>query len=253
MCIRTSLVVVLAASVPACDTEKGGGSSTSLDGRHFIDGTLEGRTLVEGTSVSVGFYDGEISASAGCNSMSGAYSIANGQLHVSNLGTTEIGCSSALHEQDQWLATFMTSSPSLELDEPRLVLSDGEVTLTLIDREVADPDRPLAGPAWELNGFIENDGFSFGDWPQTVLKFGEGGSFAIDLGCPTASGNYTVEGNSIVFVNVSMDLNECPAEPQYAVDVATTVLSDGTSNYEIDAGHLTLMRGEQGLSFYDPA
>jgi hypothetical protein len=44
--------------------------------------------------------------------------------------------------QEQWFAELIVSSPDYEIDEPRLVVSDDEVTLVLIDREIADPDRP---------------------------------------------------------------------------------------------------------------
>ena len=49
--------------------------------------------LVEGTRISLRFNNGNIAASAGCNSMSGPYQIDdNRQLTVEDLSTTEIGC-----------------------------------------------------------------------------------------------------------------------------------------------------------------
>jgi hypothetical protein len=53
------------------------------------------------------------------------------------------------------------------------------------------------------------------------------GSFGIDAGCPTAEGQYEVDGAVLTLSAVTTGLDMCPAQPQYAKDVATTVLSAG--------------------------
>ena len=50
------------------------------------------RPLVDGTRIRLSFTDGELAASAGCNTMGGAYRIEEGLLVVEGGGMTEMGC-----------------------------------------------------------------------------------------------------------------------------------------------------------------
>ena len=247
---RPSLLgIALLLSVLGCDE----GLADPLAGREFVSESVEGHTLVPDTTIRMSFRDGEISASAGCNSMGGPYDISDGQLIVDGLWATEAGCpGEGLHEQDEWLASVLTSRPTLSTDDPRFTLRTDAVSITLLDREVAEPDLELVGPAWKLDGFLENGGASFGDWPTTALVFSDDGSFAIESGCPVTTGRFAVEGSSLRFSEVSHDLGACPSEPAFAIEVATAVLADGTVEYEVDSTRLTLTRGERGLWFNAP-
>lgn len=131
-----------------------------LGEREFVSESIVGASLIPGTRVSLWFRDGgELSAAAGCNGMSGGYHLADGELVAGPLSMTEKGCSipgGNPHDQDDWLAEFLMSRPSYTLEEPRLVLDDGSVRLTLLDREVAEPDRSLQGRVWTVTGLVRD-------------------------------------------------------------------------------------------------
>src|SRR5262249_3091604 len=138
------------------------GAPGALDGRVFLLQSSQGFQPVPDTQLSVSFDDGEIFVSAGCNSQGGPFRLRGGRLELEGLGTTDIGCIQALAAQDDWLAHFLTSKPQLTLHGDQLTLESGVATLVLLDREVADPDRPLAGPAWTIDSFIASGGWSNG-------------------------------------------------------------------------------------------
>jgi heat shock protein HslJ len=143
------LVVLLAAGViGGC----GGGMTdstlrTQLTGRSFVSESVDGLRLVAGTQVAVSFEDNGVSAQAGCNSFFGAFEIDGNTLRVSMLGSTIIGCAAPLGAQDQWLSAFLLGGPTLELDDPKLVMTSGDVQVHLLDRKIAIPDRSLVGTA----------------------------------------------------------------------------------------------------------
>jgi heat shock protein HslJ len=67
-----------------------------LDGREFLSTSVEGYTLVEGTTLRLSFSDGALSANAGCNTIFGGYTVDGGTLAVDTLGTTEMACETDL-------------------------------------------------------------------------------------------------------------------------------------------------------------
>jgi hypothetical protein len=92
--------------------------------------------------------------------MSGRYQLDGDTLTVKELAITEIGCDKPLMDQDSWLADLIQSGLHTELDGNTLTLTGGGVTLDLTDRRVVDPDRPLQGTTWRLDGIITGTGSS---------------------------------------------------------------------------------------------
>jgi heat shock protein HslJ len=229
----------------------------AFGGRTFVSESVEGHTLVPGTQVVMRFFeDGRFSASAGCNSMmSEAYGLAGGVLSTGPLSITEKGCSTGLHEQDEWLAGFLEGSPAWTLDDPRLTLTSDGFTVVLLDEEVADPDRSLQGRVWTVNGLIDGMSVGWGDPPQLpTLEFFEDGTLAILTPCAPGTGAYVVDGTSITFSDVSIADEACPDDEVSgrAHDHMVQVLADGAVEHEIDADRLTISRGDLGLVLVTP-
>ena len=142
--------------------------TSSIEGRQFWSTSViedgEPRPLVDGTRIQLRFDNGNIGASAGCNSMGGTYvissSASDGVLEVTDMAMTEMGCDAPRHEQDQFVADLLTNSPTITLDGNDLVLTTADVTLTLLDRTVADPDVAIIGTDWEITGFIDGSAAS---------------------------------------------------------------------------------------------
>jgi heat shock protein HslJ len=222
-----------------------------LEDRHFVLDSADGFEPVAGTMVHLVFDGSQVSISGGCNGQAGEFEVRSGRLVVGGLSSTLIVCVPALSEQDDWLATFLTSRPRLELRGAELTLIGADATLTFLDREQADPDRPLTGRLWSVDSFIEGDAVSRG--PLTAapsVQFEENGQVRVDTTCNTGGGQYSVRGDRLTLTGMAYTEEGCAAASLEAKVQA--VLRDGTLSFEIEASRLTLMHGNVGLSARAP-
>lgn len=225
------------------------GSASGPVGRTYVSSGVAGHTLVDGTQVSITFgNDGELSVNAGCNTLGTSYKMENGTLLAENFGGTEMGCDAPRHEQDQWLAAFLSAKPTVAVQSDQLVLATPDVTLTMRDRKSAQPDKPLTGTTWIADTVIAGDAASSvpAD-PKVWLKIADGKVQASD-GCNGIGGTATIEPATITFSGVASTLVGCvdrsPAGP------AIHALVTGKVSYELDGERLTLTTaGGAGLGF----
>ncbi|MEW5992150.1 MAG: META domain-containing protein [Chloroflexota bacterium] len=224
-----------------------GTAPQGLDGRTFLSTDIDGRALLPGSQVRISFQGGQISASGGCNSMSGPYSIDADHLVARSLATTEMACAPPVMAQDTWLADLLDGA-AIDLDGTTLTLSKGGVTLTLEDREVADPDRPLLGTRWVVDGIISGDAVSSVPIGVTAaLTFSEG-NVDVEAGCNRGGGSVQVDeaGGTITFGPIALTKMACEP-PAMAVEQAIGAVLAGSVAYTIEAGSLTLNAGGGGL------
>lgn len=225
-----------------------------VSGRTFISVSVtedgEPHPLVEGTVIRLSFDDGSLSASAGCNNMFGGYTIVDGVLVVDAMGMTEMGCDPDLMAQDQSLAAFLGSRPTITLSGNDLTLTSETTTIQLLDREVAEPDQPLVGPLWMLESIITADAVSSVPvGASATIRFNEDGTVEIQPGCNSAGGTYTVDGDTITFANIATTDMACLGARGELEATVMGILSAGPVTYSIDSGSLTIMAGNQGLQF----
>lgn len=246
-----TLLVALASAVllGACS---GGASPTpaptprGIEGRTFLSTGVEGRGLVAGSTVRLQFRNGTLSASAGCNSIGGPYRIDGDRLVVDQLATTEMACDPALMEQDRWVADLLDGA-TIALDGDTLTLTKAATRLTLLDLEVADPDRPLLGTRWVVDGLISGGAVS--SLPAGVtaaLTFSEG-RVEVEAGCNTGGGTVAVTDASLEFGPIGLTKMACAPDVMAVERVVTSTLA-GSATYRTEAGTLTLDAGGVGLT-----
>jgi len=215
--------------------------SPDLDGRECVSTGVKGQTLVEGTKIRLEFMDGAISANAGCNSMGGDYVLEGQTLAVGPMFSTEMGCEQALMDQDIWLAEFLTSSPTVALDGDVLTLDGDGTTIEMLDRESADPDRPIEGTLWVVDGLVTDDAVSSVPGDATASITIIDGEAMVETGCNNAGGSVEVAETTLTFGPMMMTLMACPpAETE--LERAVLAVLDGVVDYEIEADRLTLRR-----------
>jgi heat shock protein HslJ len=219
-----------------------------LDERVFLLESSDGFTPVASTTVRLSFQRGELSISAGCNSMGGPFEVENAQLVLHGLSTTDIGCfAPGVHAQDDFLGEFITSRPALMLEGTTLTLRGAQVTMVFVDREVADPDRPLAGPPWTVDTWIQGGGAGSGSIRvPTTLEFTSEGTLLIEAVCHSGSGRYAVSGDKLTLTSIDLMDKSCGTESTDGQTFA--VVKDGVLMFEIEADRLTLTRGDLGVS-----
>jgi heat shock protein HslJ len=209
------------------------------------------KPLVPNTRIRLNFQDGQLGASVGCNMMSGSYAIVDGKLVADGpWAMTEMGCDPARHAQDDWLGEFLGSSPTVTLNGNDLVLTSGEVTITLLDSEVAEPDQPLTGTLWTLTSFITGDAVSsVPAGAVATILFNEDGTVEIHPGCNSGGGNFTVLDETISFSDLVTTDMACQGPAMDVEAAVVQVLSADAITWAIDSGSLTLMAGNIGLVF----
>lgn len=250
------LVLVAAAcgddqssEVPATDAPDPAGSPVAmLDGRTFLSTRVAGHELIDGTVIRLSFDDGSLSANTGCNQLFGDYRLDGDVLAAEALGQTLIACEDALMEQDTWLTGLLTGSPTVALDADELVLTsaDGATVVTMLDRVVADPDRPLEGTRWVVESTISADAVSSIPSGATASITITEGTVAIESGCNTGSGSVTVGEDTLTFGPIATTARECENDLM-DLEAAVFAALDGETTYEIEADVLTFRSGENGL------
>lgn len=241
------------------------GGATGIGGEYIgRDVTVDGDPypLVDGTEIHLRVEDGRLSAGAGCNSLSGEYTLDGDTLAIDGLAMTEMGCDEPRHAQDQWLAELLTASPTVETTDQGFVLRRGGTEIVFVDREIADPDRALVGTTWRLDSIIDGTGpdgaVSQAMNDRARLVFDANGFVVGHDGCnefgyageadgePTDGLAYTVDGDQITFSGAPVTTEI--ACPDIDTDAFWAVVS-GTVTFDIDAARLTLSGDDRGLGF----
>jgi len=217
-----------------------------LAGRTLLSTDLQGATLVPGSRVTMTFKDdGSLGASAGCNSMGGAYTIDGDRLTTSQLMMTEMGCAEPLMKQDAWLSTFL-SDVKVTLDGDTLTLDDGSATLTLVDKTVATPDQPIEGTLWVVDGIVSGEAVSSVPAGVTASLRIVDGQAEVRFGCNSGGGPVEVTSDRLTFGPMISTKMACGPDAMAMEAAVSTVLTD-TIAYTIDADTLTLDAGANGL------
>lgn len=244
-------LLLLALAVAACGP--GATEPPALDGRTFLStGVTDGgapRSLVADTRIRLSFSDGQLGVSAGCNTMGGTYRLDGSALRFEGGAMTEMGCDPERHRQDDWLSELLAARPTVTLAGNDLVLTAGSVVVRLLDREVADPDLPLVGTIWRVDGIVAGGVAS--SVPQgavATLQFMPDGRLAVATGCNAVGARYEADGQSLRITELVTTDMAC-ADPAGAMESAVVgVLGAERLRYTIEAGGLTLDAGASGLT-----
>lgn len=246
------MLVLAACATPQGPGSPGGGDEWPGE-RKFIATTVTengaAKPIVEGTRITVTFgANGRVNADAGCNYMRGTGRIDSGRLVVDNLAMTEMGCPGDRMDQDAWVADFLTSRPTLSLDGDELTLATATITMLLLDREAADPNRPLVATPWTVTTIYQGDSVSTAIHPvPAVLLIGpSSGSetsipFTAGTGCISGRlrGTVSISGQQLTF---TVTADEPCVGGSNAIDEAVRATLTGEVTYEIEADQLRLLR-----------
>ncbi|HZM72831.1 MAG TPA: META domain-containing protein [Candidatus Polarisedimenticolia bacterium] len=250
--IRLSLVA-LGLALAGCGL-LGGGSASSVEGRTFLSTgvTVAGApmVLVAGTQIRLSFTkDGSIGAQAGCNSFGGTYRLDGAVLRIDGGGMTEMGCDPDRMAQDDWLFGFLGGAPTISVAGNELILRSGDTVITLLDREIAEPDLPLVGTLWTVTTvFVASDaGMGMSDVTATLV-FNTTGQITFNTGCNQGGGRYVVDGALIHFSDLAMTKRACEGDAGQ-LEAAVMATLNGDPVWSLDANSLTLhvANGERGL------
>jgi len=200
---------------------------------------------VPGSTIRMSFQGSQLGIAAGCNHMGGAFSIVDGKLTTGQMAMTDMGCDEPRMAEDTWVAAFVGGA-AVTLAGDTLTLRNGGVTMTLTDREIADPDRPIGGTRWVVDGFVSGGAVSSIPSGVTAALTISSGQVRVEAGCNTGTGTVAVTSTSLTFGPLGLTKKACAADSM-AVEQAVTAVLAGKVGYTIEADVLTVTAGGAGL------
>lgn len=265
--MAATVVVVAALGMSACGSDSDASSSDSKDSKSTtttaaassssdLDGTtwtstnVMGHDLVAGSTITLTFTDGDLAIVAGCNTMSGAYSVDGDTLTLDGQSrTTMMGCEQDLMDQDQWLVTWFTDGVTMTTTDAGMTLAGGDVSVEFT-KGGDDVPSELVGPTWTLESTTTAGAAS--SVPTSVqaptLVFVADGTVNVFAGCNTGSTTVTTSGTTLTFSPMALTRMACE-EPASTLETTVTAVLDGDVAYVIEGNQLTLTNGDTSLTY----
>ncbi|WP_330179946.1 META domain-containing protein [Nocardia sp. NBC_01503] len=216
-------------------------------GRSFVSTEVKGTAIPGGGPLTLQFRDGRVTANAGCNTATGPVTLDGGILKVGELATTMMGCPGENAGADDWALGVLRSAPTWKLSGSDLTITGNGNTVTMVDRKVANPDKPLVGTAWIVDSLVRNDAVERSrtlDEVRPTLTIAPDGSVSGSAGCNTMTGRAEISGSEISF---QIATTRMMCDPQ-VMDVERAVLQalDGKATATVDADTLNLRNTGNG-------
>ncbi|MFI6217994.1 META domain-containing protein [Nocardia brasiliensis] len=249
--VRFGPIVLLAVlAINACSSGDSNSPANPPDqtlmGRTFVSTGVEGSPIPGGGPLRLTFKDNRVSADAGCNTHSGAVALAEQKLVVSSLASTLMACGGDRQGADEWLSGLLNSQPAWQLDGPKLTLKSDNLTVTMLDKKVAEPDKPLRGTTWIVTALLTPEAQIRSqaiDDVKPTLTIATDGKVSGTAGCNTMNGSATGTDPELTF-RIATTRMACAPEVM-EVEQAVLKALDGKATATVDANALTI-KNENG-------
>lgn len=227
------------AAASASASESGRTTRSELDGQSFVVTEVTGsHTLAPGSTITLAFEGGSLSANAGCNSMVGRYTLLGGKLTAPQLASTMMACEQALMDQDTWLAQFLASGPTYTLAGDTLTLANGTDTVVL--GPAPSGAETLQSTGWKVSDTITitnqaNTTAAVDSTLNAWLRF-KGEEVAFNNSCNGGGGPAQIGDDTITFGALRQTLMACVGASDTLEQFMAQVLQ-GETTYTISTGH----------------
>jgi heat shock protein HslJ len=241
---------------PAASSSAASGAASGVaqfEGITFVATEVTGaHTIVPGSTITLTFERGALSARAGCNSMFGQSSITGGVLKAPQLASTMMACDDALMAQDAWLAAFLASSPTWTYQDGTLTLTNGTDTIALT--KAPSGAEALEATGWKLVGLNSttasaNSTTAVDPSLDAWVRF-NGSEVAFNTSCNAGGGGAEVADGTITFGVLRTTLVFCDGASG-ETEQAMNAVMQGTATYTITddpAGAVLTITSQDGAS-----
>lgn len=250
---RVSILLALTALAAAgCSSGGGGGGGgdtppASLTGRTFVSTAVSGTPIPGGGPLTLTFTEGRISASSGCNTANGSVELQGNTLQVGELASTLMGCPGDLTGADEWQSGLLRSQPTWTLSGDTLTVKGNGSTVTMLDRKVAHPDKPLVGTTWIVTTLLRSQAKIRSvtlDEVRPTLTITPDGKVSGSAGCNQMTGTAAIDGDDVTF-SLATTRMMCAPEVM-AVEQQVLEALDGKTKATIDSDVLTVRNSGNG-------
>lgn len=244
------LTVACGSGAESNDTE----SSDEPTGRTFVSTTIEGTPIPGGGPLVLDFeQEGRLAATAGCNRFSGTVDLSDGVLRAPDTASTLMACEPSREGADEWLRELLDAEPGWVLVGDELVLTDDDMTVTLLDEKIVDPDRPLVGTEWTVTALRTPDAVVTSvalEESAPTLVVEDDGTLSGTTGCNDFTGRAEVGADVILMLQpLTVSAAAC-IDPERS-DIERHILDvfTGEVTYSIDGSSMTITApgGSDGL------
>jgi heat shock protein HslJ len=206
-----------------------------------------GHTTVPAISAFVMFGQeaGAVTANDGCNTLSGPFSVHGGQVSISPLTSTAIGC---LSGDAGTVNSILSASMSWSIEGDQLTLTGADGTL--VAREAGTP-APTTDPkalvgTWTLTGVVSPDGTTTSSpvRPASVTFDGRGHLSGSD-GCNAVSGPVTVRAGKLDVGQLGMTYVACAGTVNAESSAFDSILGRGVT-WVVHGPQLTVSKDGAG-------
>ncbi len=255
--LRVLVLMSLTVAAAACGTDSAEtnepASPDDLIGRTFVSTDVTGTPIPGDGPLTVEFPEpGRIAATAGCNRFVGSVDLADGSIAAPALASTMMACPPPRDGADQWLSTLFDAQPQWTLDGDVLVLTGAGTTVTLGDKKVVDPDRPVTGTEWTVTTLRTPDAVTSSLTLETAaptLILADDGTVSGSTGCNRFSGPAEVGDGTITFGALATTLAACIDPETTEIERHILGVLAGETTYVVDGPTMTLTAedGTNGL------
>ncbi|TCC20532.1 META domain-containing protein [Kribbella speibonae] len=254
--IALAATVLLALTACGNESVTRSGPEASLTGRTFLstEVTENGKPRPPAKSqVRLEFTtNGRMSWNAGCNTSETTVSTSDGRLSLGKeITSTAMGCMGDRQEQDTWIAKVLSAKPVWKLDGDKLVLTTESTTISLLDKESAEPDLALDGTKWQLTTVVTGQAASHQAGFEKVWMTLNGERVTGSTGCNSFQGTVARDTGKLTFGELATTRRACAGDAATVESVLLKGLK-GELTYTIDGSTLQLRSADGGLDFSVP-
>lgn len=229
----------------------------ALDGQRFVAKQLTGRDLVAGTELSLEVDGARLVASAGCNTISGGFTLTGSALRFSDDPmVTQMACEpEAKMAQERWYADWLGAGVELAVDGDTLVATGGSVTATYRRAAATGGSAgraPITGTDWELVSTAargENDVALPSGVSAPTLRI-DAGRATLFTGCNRGSARVDVRDDGfLTFDAVATTRKACPGDAGAIERQVLTVLKGEVAAAFDGEGRLSLAKDGARITY----
>lgn len=238
----TLMMLVLAAVLAACGSAAPNTSPAHLDDTKWVLASLNGNSLVEGSTINIKFCNGnEIGGNAGCNYYGAIYTTSGNDFNITarRIDRTDFDRDVPESVMQQEAAYFeaLADAAAYRVTDDRLMIEDsaGETTLVFAMKEKPSIDPALNDTEWVLTSL---NGDSLVEGSRITMDFAEGAVTGFS-GCNYYGSEYAAADEGFLTIpEIGCTAQDCPTPEIMQQEVAYLEALSYAVTYRVMGNHL---------------